>query len=422
MNYKVLLADDSLTIQKVIKITLANQPYDIVECASDDDLFKKLPLLRPQLILLDFNLSEKYTGYELTSKIKSVCPEAKILLLLGTFDSVDENSMQKCGASDKIVKPFDSNKFIAICKNLVDSLESSFVNEELPYPEQDNLGISESIPLPTSSEDHWKVGHTTDRIPEKLSPELKIPSPKVQNPLLKEVSDWGMRIPSVINNESDADELPDLPPIIEESLKTIPSARPERIETKYPVNEDLDYPTIDELAQKSAPINLDPSQNDFSSLELEPHYAPFDNVKMIQKQIHDEVEKDLWIADEFEDIKKEVATKIENIKNNFQPTLNDFDESLFSPIDDSSSITMNDILETPSSKVETTLTNAKLVNLNEMRKEIDDLVKKHVKNYMDQLFLQQTEKIAWEVIPDLAENLIRQEISKISSKIMNDQN
>jgi hypothetical protein len=83
---------------------------------------------------------------------------------------------------------------------------------------------------------------------------------------------------------------------------------------------------------------------------------------------------------------------------------------------------MTDVLEDTSPKVETSLTTEKMVNLDEIRREIDDLVKKHVKNYMDQLFLQQTEKIAWEVIPDLAENLIRQEISKISSKIMNDQN
>lgn len=422
MNYKVLLADDSLTIQKVIKITLANQPYDIVESSSDDDLFKKLPLLRPELILLDFNLSEKYTGYELTSKIKSICPEAKILLLLGTFDSVDEVSMQKCGASDKIVKPFDSNKFIAICKNLVDSLQSSFINEDLPYPNEEDDAASESIPLPTSTEDQWTVGHSTERIPEKITPEPKIATPKLGNPLLKEVSDWGMSIPSVINDDSDTDELPDLPPIIGESLKNTVSVRPERIETKYPNHEDLDYPTIEELAQTSTPIDLDPSKNEMGNLELEPHYNPIDNVKIIQEQIHDEVQKDLWIADEFEDIKKEVAAKIGNIKNNFQPTLSDFDESLFSPVDDSLSITMTDVLENTSPKVETSLTTEKMVNLDEMRREIDELVKKHVKNYMDQLFLQQTEKIAWEVIPDLAENLIRQEISKISSKIMNDQN
>ena len=78
MNHKVLLADDSLTIQKVIKITLANQPYDIVDCASDDELFRKLPEVKPELVFLDFNLSEKYTGYELTAKIKAAVPSAHI--------------------------------------------------------------------------------------------------------------------------------------------------------------------------------------------------------------------------------------------------------------------------------------------------------------------------------------------------------
>ena len=56
MNHKVLLADDSLTIQKVIKITLANQPFDIVDCVTDDELFKKLPEVQPELVFLDFNV------------------------------------------------------------------------------------------------------------------------------------------------------------------------------------------------------------------------------------------------------------------------------------------------------------------------------------------------------------------------------
>jgi CheY-like chemotaxis protein len=419
MNYKVLLADDSLTIQKVIKITLANQPYDIVETSSDDDLFKKLPSLQPQLILLDFNLSEKFTGYELSSKIKSICPHAKILLLLGTFDSVDELSMQKSGASDKIVKPFDSNKFIAICKNLVDSLESSFINEELPYPDEKEIEPSE---IPSSFEDQWKVGHTTERIPEKITPVTSKSSNHAQNVLLQEVSDWGMSIPSVINDEADLNEMADLPPVINDSMINPEKHRPQRIETKYPAHEDLDYPTIEELSKTPSPLNIDPPNNEFVNLELEGNYTPVDNARTIQEQIQDEVEKDLWIADEFEDLKKEVATKIENIKNNFQPSRRDFDESLFRPLDDNQSITMSDVTETVTPISELMLSNAKMINSEDMKRELEDLVKKHVKNYMDELFLKQTEKIAWEVIPDLAENLIRQELTKISHKIMNDQN
>ena len=51
---------------------------------------------------------------------------------------------------------------------------------------------------------------------------------------------------------------------------------------------------------------------------------------------------------------------------------------------------------------------------------MEELVKKYVKEYLDQMFHKGVEKVAWEVIPDLAENLIRQELSKISKKIIND--
>jgi hypothetical protein len=49
---------------------------------------------------------------------------------------------------------------------------------------------------------------------------------------------------------------------------------------------------------------------------------------------------------------------------------------------------------------------------------MEDLVKKYVKEYMDDMFKKNVEKVSWEVIPDLAENLIRQELSKISDKII----
>ena len=59
MNHKVLLADDSLTIQKVIRITLAGQPYDIVDCATEEELFKKLPEVQPKIVFLDFKIQRR---------------------------------------------------------------------------------------------------------------------------------------------------------------------------------------------------------------------------------------------------------------------------------------------------------------------------------------------------------------------------
>ena len=145
-----------------------------------------------------------------------------------------------------------------------------------------------------------------------------------------------------------------------------------------------------------------------------------------EAQIKDEVEENLWQADEFEDLKKEVAAKFEEAKNTFQPTRNDFDESLFKPLDSNDTVEWKEADElfnqdSTFSSFETPLSSpAASVDMDQVRSEMEQMVKKYVKEYMDELFQKNTEKVAWEVIPDLAENLIRQELSKISNKIIND--
>jgi DNA-binding response OmpR family regulator len=435
MNHKVLLADDSVTIQKVIKITLANQPYEITDAASETDLFNKLKGLDPKLVLLDFNLSEKFSGYELTSKIKSICPNTKVLLLLGTFDSVDEEAMTNCGASDKIVKPFDSNKFIAICRQLVDS----DAHEDIPYPEEKKAAPNKTM----NDEEQWTVSHSTEqKTPEPVTHQGPIVETK-ENPLLKEVSSWGMSVPGIINSDKPSDKMSSAPPVIGAEVHSLNQHKTQKQaatkeDPKFPQNEDLDYPTIEESMDESQSlggtaddliksttskvISIETFNEELLELELQEPSQIFEtDVKSLEAQILDEVQDNLWKADEFEDLKKEVSSKIEEVKNNFQPTLNDFDESLFKSIDDSSSITWNDNTPSSNEKVQPSMASPISVDQAEMKKMMEEMVKKYVKEYMDQMFQKNTEKVAWEVIPDLAENLIRQELSKISHKILNDQ-
>lgn len=74
------------------------------------------------LILLDFNLSDNKTGYDVVSAVRKNAPETPIMVMLGTFDSVDENQMSQVGIQDKIVKPFESSKFIKKCQELIEPL------------------------------------------------------------------------------------------------------------------------------------------------------------------------------------------------------------------------------------------------------------------------------------------------------------
>lgn len=401
MNHKVLLADDSLTIQKVIRITLANQPYDITDCSTEDELFNKLSTVKPKLVFLDFNLSEKYTGYELTTKIKSLSPATKVLLLLGTFDSVDDAALEKCGASDKIVKPFDSNKFISICKQLIDT----FPSEEIPYPEKkETLKAVEVDP-----DDQWTVSHSTAQIVEAPKDKPLDKSIPNLNPLAKEMSEWGMSVPGVINAK-DSDN---------SSLPGIIGDKKSSQETKFPETDDLDYPTIEEMKSEKKKPTLVPTENFNIPVELEGSYVEeVTNVSHIEDQIRDEVEENLWQVDEFEDLKKQVSSKIEEMKNSFEAPETNFDDHLFNPTKDDS---ISWEKETETSNFQSSFSGSRFNQdeiLNTLRSEMDGMIKKHVQDYMDQMFEKKVEKIAWDVIPDLAENLIRQELVKISEKIL----
>jgi DNA-binding NarL/FixJ family response regulator len=125
MKHNVVLADDSLTIQKVINITLANEPFEMVVCEVENELPDVLTEYNPALVLLDFNLSEEKDGYELCKEIKQNAPSARVLMMYGNFDTIDESKFAECGADDKIVKPFDGARFIDICRSLVDGVEAS---------------------------------------------------------------------------------------------------------------------------------------------------------------------------------------------------------------------------------------------------------------------------------------------------------
>lgn len=404
MNHKVLLADDSLTIQKVIKITLANQPYDITDCSSESELFSSLKVVNPEIVFLDFNLSETKNGYDLCSKIKEILPQTKILLLLGTFDTIDEALLKKCGASDKIVKPFDSNKFISICKELIaQASKNKSKTEEVNLPKDEDLEFPEIIDTKSESDlDHWEM-NTSSETEASHEQSIQIAEDKVEfNPLEQEISDWGMSVPGVINKLDNSD-IPELPPIISTEKHEIKSSTPAEI--KFPESSDLDFPDLQASntspnLTKSSPqlISIDEFKDLPLELEVQGNYVEdLADIKSIEAQIKDEVESDLWVADEFEAIKQEVTSKIEEMKISFPD-----------------STPANISIIPPTEKLKTQAD----VNMN--RSDVEELVKKYVKEYLDQMFKQNVEKISWEIIPDLAENLIKQELAKISNKVIND--
>jgi len=113
MPKSLLLADDSITIQRVVGITFANEDFTITTVDNGEDAILKARQIKPQIVLADV-IMPKRNGYEVCQAIKSD-PELRqipVLLLAGTFEAFDENRAREAGADGHITKPFESQALI----------------------------------------------------------------------------------------------------------------------------------------------------------------------------------------------------------------------------------------------------------------------------------------------------------------------
>ena len=123
MSRTILLADDSLTIQKVVELTFADTDYDVISLSSGDDLLQKLDEVSPDLVICDIIMPGR-DGYDVCQEIKSdpATLHIPVILLSGTFEPFDRDRALAAGCSEIITKPFEARK-------LVDTVEKLLVGQ-----------------------------------------------------------------------------------------------------------------------------------------------------------------------------------------------------------------------------------------------------------------------------------------------------
>ena len=106
---KLLLADDSLTIQKVVSLTFDDEQMEVTTVGSGAEALEKLDESLPDIILADVFMPEP-NGYELCERIKrdERTRHIPVLLLVGTFEPFNEAEARRVGADEVLTKPFQS--------------------------------------------------------------------------------------------------------------------------------------------------------------------------------------------------------------------------------------------------------------------------------------------------------------------------
>ena len=106
---KLLLADDSATIQKVIDLTFADEGVQVVAVGNGQDAVDRLLEVEPDIVLADVFMPGR-SGYEVCEYVKTneKLKHIPVVLLVGSFEPFDEAEARRVGADDILTKPFQS--------------------------------------------------------------------------------------------------------------------------------------------------------------------------------------------------------------------------------------------------------------------------------------------------------------------------
>jgi len=154
MTVRILVADDSITIQKIVAMAFENEDAEVEGIGDGQKAFDRIPDFKPDIVLADVDMPG-LNGFQLCKKIKgaSDLKNIKVMLLFSEFEGFDEGLFKKCRAENHISKPFKSVDIVAMVTRVLEGANTT-ENEDEPVL-QENVaeeGISNDNDEPSMEE------------------------------------------------------------------------------------------------------------------------------------------------------------------------------------------------------------------------------------------------------------------------------
>jgi len=320
MGARILVADDSVTIQKVVELTLSRENVELVQARSGDEAMRKAREVKPDLMLID-HFMPGHSGQELCGAVRQD-PQLKdvpIILMAGVSGNVDEAEARQAGATDVVIKPFESQVLIGKVKQLLLGAPAAVAEEAAAPRLQEEVAVETGeTPFVLESQ-------------EMMTEEIKIPA-------------------GVTGEEA-----------------------PLEIVTEGPSEESI--PTYDLSSTEGAELSMEQVLHQ----DAQPSPAP---------------ERELAIEDMAAAVGFGTSTTktVEEKPADPVPRPVPIQEALAAPVGP---------VSVPPDMVET------------LARQVSEQVATHIVQELRADLLQRIERLLWEVVPDLAEQLLTQEIQRI---------
>ena len=160
--YKLLLADDSVTIQRVIELTFSGEDIEVIAVNDGEQAIARIPVEQPDIVLADIGMPKK-GGYDVAAFVKgrSEFEHIPVLLLAGAFEPVDQARAEQVRCDGVLIKPFEPRQVIERVRELLEGVKGSPaqatadvprpVERLAPRPEPQPVAPPAPAPLPLAA-------------------------------------------------------------------------------------------------------------------------------------------------------------------------------------------------------------------------------------------------------------------------------
>ena len=149
---RLLLADDSVTIRKVVELTFAEEGIEVISAGDGDMAMQKFVEHTPDIVLVDVEMPGS-SGYQICEMIKAdeSTQHIPVLLLVGSFEPFDQDAAERARANGFLTKPFHSiRELVSKVKELLDMEDEAADAVPAQTEDIDELyesSFAETVPL-----------------------------------------------------------------------------------------------------------------------------------------------------------------------------------------------------------------------------------------------------------------------------------
>ena len=128
MKYKIVLVEDEINLNNLIKTYLEKSEYEVIQYFNGEDAINNINL-DAHLWILDIMLPDEISGYDIIKKIREVNEHMPVIFTSARDKELDKIIGLELGSDDYITKPYSPKELVLRVNNIIKRVYSQDLNK-----------------------------------------------------------------------------------------------------------------------------------------------------------------------------------------------------------------------------------------------------------------------------------------------------